>query len=252
MIKNAPRSMPSPRRPRSTIACTAALLLLSSLSACLTATTPDLGRPPIGMSGDGIVLRGEVVYRAPRGDQQIEGAIVQVLIDGKVKAETSSGPDGRFGLTDLPNRPFQLRVTKGGSYEDFEETVDPSTFANGRGWVPISLEGHLTVLEGKVISTEGEPVAGATIRTYPETAEFSTQPDGSFEIRSQFEAVEYRVEVSKAGYKSKLSDKLIPQIGETNTAGVITLEAYELPKEGIDREDLDPGGGGPGQVVPGD
>lgn len=227
----------------------AALLVLAG--GCKTVDTA----PPSRAAGT-LVLGGEVLYQAARGDQPIQGATVEILLRGKKVGESTTDADGRFRVSDLPDEPFQLRVSNGGEYENYEhpEALDPSAFVNGRKFIRISLEGHVTTLVGTVATADGEPVAGAGIRTYPETAQAVTKADGTFEIRSGlFESMQYRIHVTMSGFEPKLSDSFTPDVGNQSVIGEITLTAFELEKMGTESRELDTGGGGaPGVVTPGD
>jgi len=211
--------------------------------------------PSSGAAGNSM-LGGEVVYQAARGDQPIQGATVEILVRGKKAGESTTDADGRFRLSNLPGEPFHLRVAKGGDYEDYEhpELLDPSAFANGRRFIRVSMEGHVTTLVGKVVTADGDPIVGAVIRTYPETAQDVTKEDGTFEIRSGlFESMQYRVHVTMSGFEPKLSDNFTPDVGKQSVVGEILLTAFELEKEGIGSGELDIGGGDdPGVVTPGD
>jgi hypothetical protein len=227
----------------------AALLVLAG--GCKNVDTA----PSSGAAGS-LVLGGEVVYQAARGDQPIQGANVEILLRGTKVGEATTNADGRFRVTNLPDEPFQLHVSKGGEYENYEhpDPLDPSAFANGRRFIRVSLEGHITTLVGNVTTTDGKPVTGAVIRTYPETAQDVTKADGTFEIRSGlFESMEYRVHVTMSGFEPKLSDSFTPDVGNQSVIGEITLAAFELEKMGTAPGELDTGGGGaPGVVTPGD
>ena len=211
--------------------------------------------PSSGAAGSSMI-GGEVVYQAARGDQPIQGATVEILLRGKKVGESTTDADGRFRLSRLPSEPFQLRVAKGGDYEDYEhpELLDPSAFANGRKFIRVSMEGHVTTLVGKVVTADGDPIVGAVIRTYPETAQDVTKADGTFEIRSGlFESMPYRVHVTMSGFEPKVSDKFTPDVGKQSVVDEILLTAFELEKEGIGSGELDIGGGDdPGVVTPGD
>jgi hypothetical protein len=202
------------------------------------------------------VLGGEVLYQAARGDQPIQGATVEIFLRGQKVGESTTDADGRFRITNLPDEPFQLHVSKGGEYENYEhpDPLDPSAFANGRRFIRVSLEGHITTLVGNVTTADGKPVTGAVIRTYPETAQDVTKADGTFEIRSGlFESMEYRVHVTMSGFEPKLSDSFTPDVGNQSVIGEIALTAFELEKMGTEPGELDEGGGGaPGVVTPGD
>ncbi len=227
----------------------AALLVFAG--GCKTVDTA-----PSSRAAGNTVLGGEVLYQAARGDQPIQGATVEILLRGKKVGESITDADGRFRVSNLPDEPFQLRVSKGGEYENYDhpDPLDPSAFANGRKFIRVSLEGHVTTIVGKVTTTDGKPIAGAAIRTYPETAQDVTKEDGSFEIRSGlFESMEYRVHVTMSGFEPKLSDNFTPDVGKQGVVGGIILTAFELDKDGIMPGELDPGGGGaPGNVTPGD
>ena len=223
------------------------LLMLTALASCKKETTP----PPQASQG-GTVLGGEVV-QAERGDDPVQGAVVELVIDGRTVAEAVTDADGRFRLEDLPASPFRLRVSKEGDFENYEhpETLNPSSFSRGRKFIHIPLEGNLTTVTGIVLTEDGEPVEGATIRTYPATTEITTAEDGTFELRSgQFLEVEYRVDVSKADFESKMSEKVTPQIGMKSNVGTIILVATVEAKTGTGGEELG-GPTGPGNITPG-
>ena len=174
-------------------------------------------------------------------------------------AEAVTDADGRFRVSDLPGVPFNLRVVKGGDYEDYDHSElldpsDPNQFRNGRKFLTIQLEGHQTVLTGSVRTPDGKPVAGATVRTYPATVPDETDEYGTYEIRSgQFDSgVDYRVEATHPRYRSELSEKLQLRVGEQNEVGIITLVPYELSNTGIVPGVVDNTGAGSGDVTQGD
>jgi hypothetical protein len=258
----------------------ARLWLVTGAITALAAALAGCGGPKSPQQSASVpaaVIGGEVVFEGARGDRPIQGASVEVVVEGEIVVKVATDADGRFRVSELPRVPFKLRVVKGGDYEDYEysEPLDPSNpnqFLNGRKFLTIRLEGHLTSLTGSVCRPKsppeevpdlgglgcggdhGEPVADATVRTYPATVEVKTQEDGTYEIRSgRFDsAIDYRVEAAQDGYRSEMSKKLQPRIGEPNEVEVITLVPYELSKTGIVPGVVDNTGEGSGDVTQGD
>ena len=235
------------------------VVALGILSVILSSCASG-GGPPQPSSGTSVVLGGEVVFEAASGDQPIQGARVEIVFEERILGNTLTDADGRFRISDLPTAPFNLLVTTGEDYQDYDHKreigvpLDPGAFPNGRKFLSIRVEGHLTVLTGSVTTADGLPVAGVSVRTYPATVNATTQDDGTFEIRSgRFEkSVDYRIEVSQTGFLSKLSHSLRPTIGQTKDVGTITLVAYELDKRGTGGGEWEVGGTGPGEVTQGD
>lgn len=239
-------------------------LTIVAAAACLWGTAGcggggDRNSKLAATGGSTVTLGGEVVFQSARGDRPIKEAVVKAVVDERTVGEAMTDMDGRFKLEGLPMTPFNLLVVTDEDFEDYDhfrkakEYIDPATFANGRKFLAIRLEGRQTVLSGVVVGEDGKAVEGATVRTYPGTITVTTDAEGRFDLRSGlFEAIDYRVEAIRPGFQSQLSESIRPAIGGSTDIGTLTLSAYQLDKTGTGKGELETSGTGSGEVTTGE
>ena len=216
------------------------------------------GQPPQALS-EGAVLGGAVVFEGAVGDKPISGARVLVTLGGEPIGEpVLTGRDGRFQIRQLPSDDFNL-VVECEDYAAYDHqgatgaVLNVRSFNRGRAFVEVRLESKLTVLRGTVVTTDGEPVEGVEVRTYPRTVKVETGPDGTYAIRSgKFEpGVVYQVETQHSEYDQARSEAKNPVLGEVNE-----IEELEVPErqqdEVVTGGEVDNTGRGEDRVTTGD
>ena len=209
----------------------------------------------------GAILSGEVNFAGKYGDRPIAQAQIQLLQGEKVVADTLSDENGRFRFERVPRGGFDLAISKGEQFKkySFEEehskllqVDDVSIFVNGRCFLKPFLQARQTVLKGTVIAAEdGAPVLEASVRTYPETVQATTDSIGQYTLESDGfeEGIRYAVIVTQNKYDNEMTPAMTIRLADVNEVPPIKLKArkQESPIQGGDVEH-DPG---EGKIVPG-
>lgn len=185
------------------------------------AASPDPSTPPEATLEEYERFGGTVT---DEDGEPILGAEVSVNVTDET---ATTNVNGRYSLS-VGAGTYELTVSAEG-YEEWTETVTVDPYSR----TDVTLERPPTELAGNVTSTEGEPIANATVAVLETDTETITAENGSFAFG--LEAGDYTLEVAADGYVTMRSSTAVTEYGTSTTT--IELPAAEGDDDETDDEE---------------